>query len=722
MVCLSRVVLLVIFLFVLSGCELFESEDKNSRLESLSVSTGSLDPAFSPDVTDYSITVDAASSSVTVSATAQKGKALVAINNNAATLGSGTADVSLEVGSTTIPVAVLAEKRSRTTTYTIDVTRLAPTFAIGGTVTGLSGDLTLQNNGGDDLTIDTDGDFTFATPIEDGSTYNVSVATQPAGQECTVVNGSGAVSGADVTDIDVSCIATSFTVGGVLSGLNDSITLQNNGADDLVLTEDGAFTFVMPLADGAAYDVTISEQPTGQDCSVSNGSGTIGGADVSNVIVNCNEPAIKMIGGLVTGLAGTLTLQLNGSSNLLVVSDGRFNFWNQFTGGEDYDVSVLTQPENQTCTVSNGNGIIDSGNVLDVIVECSGAGVATGSIFDWKWINPVPQGNSVFDFVSDGTRVVATGMGGLVQTSTDGINWATRDSGTGSLLEAVAWGDGTFVAVGPDGTILTSPDGVSWQAQQLGFKFFTAITWTGTRFVAVGGGWDSGSATVGPMVGTSPDGSNWSFQLISAEQANLMDVASNGSVLVATQAPGNSVLSSPDGINWTAAQVGDAGTFLAQLESDGSRFVIATSSGVIFTSPDGSTWTQEAEQLPIVAVSVLEWDGSRFVALNQSQIATSVDASAWTVNDVATAAPVGLQGLDSFIRHNGQNIIGQAWSSPDGVDWTRQPALAQPPGISFNHLAWNGNRFVAVGPNERNLRYGEVLSPNIRLRQASSEL
>ena len=39
------------------------------------------------------------------------------------------------------------------------------TYTIGGTVTGLTSTLVLQNNGGDDLTRTADGAFTFATAL-----------------------------------------------------------------------------------------------------------------------------------------------------------------------------------------------------------------------------------------------------------------------------------------------------------------------------------------------------------------------------------------------------------------------------------------------------------------------------------------------------------------------------------------------------------------------------
>jgi hypothetical protein len=84
---------------------------------------------------------------------------------------------------------------------------LAPDpVTIGGTVTGLEGSgLILQNNGSDDLPIDADGPFTFATPLAPGDSYNVSVFTQPEGQTCSVTNGSGQVPDVPVTDVTVTC-------------------------------------------------------------------------------------------------------------------------------------------------------------------------------------------------------------------------------------------------------------------------------------------------------------------------------------------------------------------------------------------------------------------------------------------------------------------------------------------------------------------------------------
>jgi hypothetical protein len=93
----------------------------------------------------------------------------------------------------------------------ITVTVLEPdTFTIGGSVSGLFGTgLVLQNNGEDDLTINSDGSFTFPTAVDDGSVYTISVLTQPDGPDeiCSISKGSGTVSGEDVGNVSVACVS-----------------------------------------------------------------------------------------------------------------------------------------------------------------------------------------------------------------------------------------------------------------------------------------------------------------------------------------------------------------------------------------------------------------------------------------------------------------------------------------------------------------------------------
>ena len=165
-------------------------------------------------------------------------------------------------------------------------------FTVGGTVSGLTGaGLVLRNNGGNDLAISADGPFTFSGPLGAGVAYEVTVATQPSAQSCTVSNGTGSIAGANVTNVAVNCTANTFTVGGSVSGLSGAgLVLQNNGGNGLAISGNGAFTFSAGLTDGAIYNVTVATHPLGQGCSVTNASGNIAGANVTNVAVACIAP------------------------------------------------------------------------------------------------------------------------------------------------------------------------------------------------------------------------------------------------------------------------------------------------------------------------------------------------------------------------------------------------------------------------------------------------
>jgi hypothetical protein len=78
------------------------------------------------------------------------------------------------------------------------------TYSVGGSMSGLNGSVVLQNNGGGDLTVSTNGTFTFAAGVSGGAAYAVTVRTQPSGQNCTIPNGSGTAN-ANVNTVTVSC-------------------------------------------------------------------------------------------------------------------------------------------------------------------------------------------------------------------------------------------------------------------------------------------------------------------------------------------------------------------------------------------------------------------------------------------------------------------------------------------------------------------------------------
>ena len=87
----------------------------------------------------------------------------------------------------------------------------------------------------------------------------------------------------------------SFTIEGTVSGLEagNTVVLQNNVSGNITVnavSDNGSTTFDT-LEDGSTYSISVLNQPTtpNQICTVSNGSGTLDGANISDVTVDCSQ-------------------------------------------------------------------------------------------------------------------------------------------------------------------------------------------------------------------------------------------------------------------------------------------------------------------------------------------------------------------------------------------------------------------------------------------------
>lgn len=265
------------------------------------------------------------------------------------------------------------------TSVTVNCSTL--TRSVGGSVSGLdvSASVILQNNGGDNLAITGNGGFTFTTPVAQSALYNVTVLTQPATQTCTVTNSSGTAGSTNITDVQVTCSTNAYTVGVTVSGLSGTVVLQNNGADNLSINSDGAFIFSTFVAEGASYNVTVLTQPATQTCTVTNASGTIAGANVTNVSVSCvtntttlatsvNDLALSVTGLTEYGISGTpasgvarvITITNTGSNaafNLSVTSPT----WPAGTTTSTNCGSLLAASSSCTITITPGNTAASDG-------------------------------------------------------------------------------------------------------------------------------------------------------------------------------------------------------------------------------------------------------------------------------------------------------------------------------------------------------------------------
>lgn len=224
------------------------------------------------------------------------------------------------------------------------------TYTVGGTLSGLSGTVVLQNNSGDNLTLTDDGGFTFATKIADGSSYVVTVLTNPDSpvhQTCTASNNSGTMNGADVTSVSIVCSVNSYTVGGTVAGLTGTVVLQNNAGDNLSLSANGSFTFATHVADTAGYAVSVLTQPVEQSCVVGNASGTIDAGNVTDVTVTCTNGNAS-----ITVSDSPLTLTTNGPTGTLTINNTSLT------------VTATNITSDFTGTVFDGN-VVETGNTCN---------------------------------------------------------------------------------------------------------------------------------------------------------------------------------------------------------------------------------------------------------------------------------------------------------------------------------------------------------------------
>ena len=169
-----------------------------------------------------------------------------------------------------------------------------------------------------------------------------------------------------------------FRVGGQLAGLGvgKTVVIADASGPSAAVSANGSYSLQLPA--GTAYSLRIAAQPVGQTCTLTNAAGTVS-AEVNNISVACLDNAVpsnaRTLGGSVAGLGAgkTLVLQLSAgdtTQEASVAADGLFVFAQPVAG--PYRISVRSQPLNQTCTVSGGEGVADSnGPAPSISVACA---------------------------------------------------------------------------------------------------------------------------------------------------------------------------------------------------------------------------------------------------------------------------------------------------------------------------------------------------------------
>lgn len=330
---------------------------------------------------------------------------------------------------------------------------------------------------------------------------------------------------------------------------------------------------------------------------------------------------------------------------------------------------------------------------------------------------------------------VAVGAGGLIKTSTDGVTWTPRPSGTEGNLWKVIYGGGKFVAVSDYRQILTSTDGIQWNIIPVRDVMY-GVAWSGTQYLAVG------------FAGlfTSPDAVTWTDQnpmgANGAQTYNsaYYDVAWTGNQFIVVgegayksytmpSLPGFLGLTNFPAGNYLGLNNSSTQLFTAVAYKAPSTIVVATNLGMFTSTDGGATWavpasanttswwqdvTYNATLGKFIAVGGKGYSkalmnnrvlGTAAFAANQI-IATSPDGLTWTSQ--TSSSTNALSGVTSNTTTGEIVAIGDGGTvlkSTDGVQWTLPPGNNPPlqPSVStpLNRVTWGGpagaRLFVAVG-------------------------
>ncbi|CAG2129452.1 hypothetical protein LMG19282_00179 [Cupriavidus campinensis] len=126
-----------------------------------------------------------------------------------------------------------------------------PTYTVGGTVSNLAVGKSLMLGGpnGDTALVSASGAFSFPTALVAGVPYAVTVTGQPAGQTCTVQNGSGTIAAANVTNVAITCVQAQFVVVANRHELTLSVYRTHPETGALTAVPGSPFPTLVPVSD-----------------------------------------------------------------------------------------------------------------------------------------------------------------------------------------------------------------------------------------------------------------------------------------------------------------------------------------------------------------------------------------------------------------------------------------------------------------------------------------
>ncbi len=208
-------------------------------------------------------------------------------------------------------------------------------YTVGGTVTGLAGQVILHNDVPkkpyDTLTIDASGPFAFGKEVTDGNNYAISIFRQPSVQTCTLTHATGVLKGAKVDNVALSCEDNVPTISVKSASVVEGDTGTGTG---------NTLEFTVKLSLLARQNVTV-------DYATSDGTATLADNDY-------------------TAANGTLTIYAGTNSSIINVPV----------------VGDIVPEGNESLTLTLSNPLLLTSSTTPKLLSFSGDDFATGTIYN----------------------------------------------------------------------------------------------------------------------------------------------------------------------------------------------------------------------------------------------------------------------------------------------------------------------------------------------------
>jgi hypothetical protein len=155
----------------------------------------------------------------------------------------------------------------------------------------------------------TSSSCTAISPVLNSCSANLNLDTTEAGPHTLTVDVQDSATNTAQQQWTYNVVGPQ-TIGGTVSGLaGTGLVLQDNGGNSVGITSNGAFAFTTAIASGSGYLVSVYTQPStpSQTCIVTNGSGTVGIAPVTGVVVSCTTNSYVLTTAVSPSGGGTVS-------------------------------------------------------------------------------------------------------------------------------------------------------------------------------------------------------------------------------------------------------------------------------------------------------------------------------------------------------------------------------------------------------------------------------